>query len=346
MSINKDLSAKGAIQGWATHKCHGQVSKHAATHSPAPITHTTDPAQCDSCGRSLMVFPWLMKSDPMYCKAIDILEKQDKILAERRNKHICSNVALMTHSGDLGDNQLVFPIAALLNQFQLQLKYKSVQDALKLLSAEHIQDGTLASYQLHKHCLNAELELHVHHLEAMVIAYKFCDKQLILVQAEIGCILCPDMLGHNIPSSSSHSCRSHSVLIFPNVPEMIVKEDTVFQMPDTTPTASPQIASVTNPPLPSLPSTSTLMSLPFSASLDNQTLACTPSPVPQTTAPQTPIPQRNAMPVPSPRPAPSPKTLISDDSSSDIFSSSLIGMNISLPMSSADQPAQVQSHRG
>ncbi|KAK0236845.1 hypothetical protein EDD85DRAFT_952777 [Armillaria nabsnona] len=117
-------------------------------------------------------------------------------------------------------------------------------------------------------------------------------------------------------------------------------------MPDAMPTASPQIASVTNPPLPSLPSTSTLISLPSSASLDNQTLACTPSPVPQATAPQTPISQRNIMPVPSPRPAPSPKALISDNSSSDIFSSSLICMNISLPMSSADQPAQVQSHGG
>ncbi|KAK0215965.1 hypothetical protein EDD85DRAFT_962518 [Armillaria nabsnona] len=117
-------------------------------------------------------------------------------------------------------------------------------------------------------------------------------------------------------------------------------------MPDAMPTASPQIASVANPPLPSLPSTSTLTSLPFSASLDNQTLAHTPSPVPQTTTLQTPIPQRNITPVPSPRSAPSLKTLISDNSSSDVFSSSLIHTNISLPMLSADQPAQVQSHGG
>ncbi len=55
--------------------------------------------------------PGLTKSDPMYCKAIDILEKQDRILAERSNKHIHADIALMAHGGDLGDNQLVFPIA-------------------------------------------------------------------------------------------------------------------------------------------------------------------------------------------------------------------------------------------
>ncbi|SJL11863.1 uncharacterized protein ARMOST_15274 [Armillaria ostoyae] len=108
MSVNEDLPAKGATWGWATRKHRGWVSKHAATHSPAPVA------------------------------AIDVLEKQDWILAERSNKHIHADVALMAHGGDLGDNQLVFPIAAWLNQFQLQLKYKSVQDALKLLSAEHV----------------------------------------------------------------------------------------------------------------------------------------------------------------------------------------------------------------
>ncbi len=77
------------------------------------------------------------------------------------------------------------------NQFQLQSKYESIQDALKLLSAEHIQDGTLVSFQLHKCCLDAELELLVHHLEATVVAYKFCDQQLNLVMAEID-RLCPD----------------------------------------------------------------------------------------------------------------------------------------------------------
>ena len=77
------------------------------------------------------------------------------------------------------------------NQFQLQSKYESVQDALKLLSAEHVRDGTLASFQLHKRCLDAELELLVHRLEATVIAYKFCDQQLSLVSAEID-RLCPD----------------------------------------------------------------------------------------------------------------------------------------------------------
>ncbi len=47
----------------------------------------------------------------MYCKAIDILEKQNRILAKRSNKHICADVALMACGGDLGDNQPVFPIA-------------------------------------------------------------------------------------------------------------------------------------------------------------------------------------------------------------------------------------------
>ncbi|PBK87898.1 hypothetical protein ARMGADRAFT_1085234 [Armillaria gallica] len=192
MSINDDLPAKGATRGWATHKCHGQISKCAATHSPAPVTQTTNPVQCDSCGKE---YQGLMKSDPMYHKAINILEKQDRILAERSNKHIHSDVSLMACSGDLGDNQLMFPLAAWSNQFQLQSKYKSVQDALKLLSVEHIQDGTLVSYQLHKRHLDTELKLLVHCLEATVVAYKFCDKQLTLVQAKIGCILCPDMSG-------------------------------------------------------------------------------------------------------------------------------------------------------
>ncbi len=80
---------------------------------------------------------------------------------------------------------------AWVNQFQLQLKYESVQDALKLLSVEHVRDGTLVSFQLHKRRLDAELELLVHRLEATVVAYKFCDQQLNLVTAEID-RLCPD----------------------------------------------------------------------------------------------------------------------------------------------------------
>ncbi|PBK85108.1 hypothetical protein ARMGADRAFT_1036604 [Armillaria gallica] len=142
-------------------------------------------------GRSLMGLQELTKSDPMYCKAIDILKKQDRILAERSNKHIHADIALMAHGGDLGDNQLMFPIAAWANQFQLQSKYESIQDTLKLLSAEHIQDGTLASFQLHKRHLDTKLELLVHHLEATIVAYKFCDQQLNLVTAEID-HLCPD----------------------------------------------------------------------------------------------------------------------------------------------------------
>ena len=47
----------------------------------------------------------------MYRKAIDVLEKQDRILAERSNKRIRADIALMARGGDLGDNQLVFPIA-------------------------------------------------------------------------------------------------------------------------------------------------------------------------------------------------------------------------------------------
>ncbi len=80
---------------------------------------------------------------------------------------------------------------AWVNQFQLQSKYESVQDTLKLLSVEHVRDGTLASFQLYKCHLNAELELLVHCLEATVVAYKFCDQQLNLVTAEID-HLCPD----------------------------------------------------------------------------------------------------------------------------------------------------------
>ncbi|PBK88606.1 hypothetical protein ARMGADRAFT_1084558 [Armillaria gallica] len=102
-------------------------------------------------------------------------------------------IPLLLLHGDLGDNQLVFPIAAWANQFQLQLKYESVQDALKLLSVEHVQDETLVSFQLHKCHFNIELELLVHRLEATVVAYKFCDQQLNLVMAEIGHLLCPDM---------------------------------------------------------------------------------------------------------------------------------------------------------
>ncbi|KAK0244872.1 hypothetical protein EDD85DRAFT_946173 [Armillaria nabsnona] len=206
MSVNEDLPVKGATRGRTTRKHRGRVSKHAATHSPVPVACTTDLAQCDSCGKEshglslctmVIVLPYcdipgLMKSDPMYRKAIDILEKQNRILAERSNKRIRADIALMAHSGDLGDNQLMFPIAAWANQFQLQSKYESVQDTLKLLSVEHICDGTLMNFQLHKHCLNAELELLVHHLEATVIAYKFCDQQLNLVTAEIG-RLCLDM---------------------------------------------------------------------------------------------------------------------------------------------------------
>ncbi|KAK0219312.1 hypothetical protein EDD85DRAFT_961269 [Armillaria nabsnona] len=198
MSINEDLP------GRTTRKRRGRVSKHAATHSPAPVA-ATDPAQCDSCGKeshglslctTVIVLPYcdvlgLTKSDPMYRKAIDVLEKQDRILAERSNKRIRADIALMAHGGDLGDNQLVFSIAAWVNQFQLQSKYESVQDALKLLSAQHVQDGTLASFQLHKRHLNAELELLVHRLEATVVTYKFCDQQLNLVTAEID-HLCPD----------------------------------------------------------------------------------------------------------------------------------------------------------
>ncbi|PBK68522.1 hypothetical protein ARMSODRAFT_1019648 [Armillaria solidipes] len=209
MSVNEDLPAKGAPRGRATRKRRGRVSKRAATHSPAPVARTTDPAQCDSCGKeshglslctTVIALPYcdvpgLTKSDPMYRKAIDVLEKQDRILAERSNKRIRADVALMARGGDLGDNQLVFPIAAWSNQFQLQSKYESVQDALKLLSAEHVRDGTLASFQLHKRRLDAELELLVHRLEATVVAYKFCDKQLTLVGAEIGRILCPDTSG-------------------------------------------------------------------------------------------------------------------------------------------------------
>ncbi|PBK82041.1 hypothetical protein ARMGADRAFT_1090718 [Armillaria gallica] len=206
MSVNEDLPAKGATRGRTTHKCHGQVSKWAATHSPAPVAHTTDSVQCDSCGKeshglslytTVIVLPYcdvpgLTKSDPMYHKAIDILEKQDRILAERSNKHIHADIVLMARGGDLGDNQLMFPIAAWVNQFQLQSKYESIQDALKLLSAKHTQDRTLTSFQLHKRRLDAKLELLVHHLEATVVAYKFCDQQLNLVTAEIG-RLCPDM---------------------------------------------------------------------------------------------------------------------------------------------------------
>ncbi|PBK85032.1 hypothetical protein ARMGADRAFT_1087939 [Armillaria gallica] len=188
MSINEDLPAKGATQGRTTCKHRGWVSKHATTHSPAPVACTTDSAQCDSCGKESH---GLMKSDPMYCKAIDILEKQDRILAERSNKRIHADIALIAHGGDLGDNQLMFPIAAWVNQFQLQSKYESIQDTLKLLSAEHVQDGTLVSFQLHKCYLDAELELLVHCLEATVIAYKFCDQQLNLVSAEID-HLCPN----------------------------------------------------------------------------------------------------------------------------------------------------------
>ncbi|PBK87764.1 hypothetical protein ARMGADRAFT_1034659 [Armillaria gallica] len=68
---------------------------------------------------SFLMHYGLTKSDPMYRKAIDILEKQDRILAERSNKHIYADIALMAHGGDLGDNQLMFPIAAWANQFQL-----------------------------------------------------------------------------------------------------------------------------------------------------------------------------------------------------------------------------------
>ncbi|PBK91032.1 hypothetical protein ARMGADRAFT_1082259 [Armillaria gallica] len=152
MSVNEDLPAKGATRGQTTRKHCGQVSKHTATHSPAPVARTTNSAQCDSCGKeshslslctTVIVLPYcdvpgLTKSDPMYRKAINVLEKQDRILAERSNKCICADIALMAHGGDLGDNQLVFPIAAWVNQFQLQSKYKSIQDALKLLSVEHI----------------------------------------------------------------------------------------------------------------------------------------------------------------------------------------------------------------
>ncbi|PBK81193.1 hypothetical protein ARMGADRAFT_1039483 [Armillaria gallica] len=181
MSVNENLPAKYATQDWTTCKHHGQVSKCTATHSPAPVTWTTNPTQ------------WLMKSDPMYHKVINVLEKQDRILAERSNKCIHANIALITHGKNLGDNQLMFPIAAWVNQFQLQSKYESVQNALKLLSVEHVRDGTFASFQLYKCYLNAKLELLVHCLEATDIAYKFCDQKLNLVMAEIGCLLCPDM---------------------------------------------------------------------------------------------------------------------------------------------------------
>ncbi len=151
-----------------------------------------------------------MKSDPMYHKAIDVLEKQDRILAERRVTSISMLISLLwlavetletINSCFLSLVSLpgIRPCSGLLtsvgtawaNQFQLQSKYESIQDALKLLSAEHVQDGTLASFQLHKCQLNAELELLVHCLEATVIAYKFCDQQLNLVMAEID-RLCPD----------------------------------------------------------------------------------------------------------------------------------------------------------
>ncbi|PBK92344.1 hypothetical protein ARMGADRAFT_1081138 [Armillaria gallica] len=152
MSVNEDLPAKGATRGQTTRKHCGRVSKRAATHSPAPVARTTNSVQCNSCGKEshrlslctmVIVLPYcdvpgLTKSDPMYHKAINVLEKQDRILAERSNKHICADIAFMARSGDLGDNQLMFLIAAWANQFQLQLKYKSIQDALKLLSVEHI----------------------------------------------------------------------------------------------------------------------------------------------------------------------------------------------------------------
>ncbi len=62
--------------------------------------------------------PGLTKSDPMYCKAIDVLEKQDRILAERSNKCIRADIALMARGGDLGDNQLVFPITGESSRYQ------------------------------------------------------------------------------------------------------------------------------------------------------------------------------------------------------------------------------------
>ncbi|KAK0450477.1 uncharacterized protein EV420DRAFT_1482684 [Desarmillaria tabescens] len=199
MSVAGEVPAKPTNRGCTTRKRRPRLSKRAASHSPQATPRTATQDKCEACheeshGLSLcatvIAIPYcdvlgLNTSDPSYRKAVEVLEKQDRALAERGNKRICTDMNTLARHGELGTHHVLFPIAAWATQFDLQAKHDSLEEALKILASCHSHVDSLEGLQIRQRQLQADLELLVHCLESTVVAHKFCVNKLSVIDAKI-----------------------------------------------------------------------------------------------------------------------------------------------------------------
>ncbi|KAK0218946.1 hypothetical protein IW262DRAFT_1462551 [Armillaria fumosa] len=171
MSLDKEEPACPTTHSWTTHKRHH--TKHAASHSPV---QAEEPAR-NAPGNSTPAF----QGCPM---AVELLEKQDQVLAACSNKRLRQEFQAASH-GDPPKENLVFPIASWAANFTLTSEHETLETALKTVAASHLGGDKLESLQMWAWQIQCELELLIHCLELSITVYQFCLKQQELITHKI-----------------------------------------------------------------------------------------------------------------------------------------------------------------
>ncbi|KAK0225744.1 hypothetical protein IW262DRAFT_1456930 [Armillaria fumosa] len=192
MSLDEEELAHPTTRSWTT--CKHRCTKCAASCSPVQAEEPARNTPGDStpafqgCPTVTLLpycdIPGLTMHDPSYQKAIELLEKQDRILAAHSNKCLHQEFQAASH-GDPPKENLVFPIASWAANFMLTSKYETLKTALKTVAASHLGGDKLESLQMQAWQIQCKLELLVHCLESSITVYQFCLKQQELIAHKI-----------------------------------------------------------------------------------------------------------------------------------------------------------------
>ncbi|KAK0484668.1 hypothetical protein IW261DRAFT_1560321 [Armillaria novae-zelandiae] len=176
MSLSKEEPAHPTIRSCTT--CKRRHVKHVASRSPTRVSELHKLGPC-AYNAGDVSHPFLG------CPTVvELLEKQDWVLAARSNKHLCQEFQAASRREPPKEN-LVFPIASWAANFKLPSKHETLETALKTVAASHLSGDKLELLQVRARQVHCELELLVHRLEATITAYQFCVKQQEFIEHKI-----------------------------------------------------------------------------------------------------------------------------------------------------------------
>ncbi|KAK0465783.1 hypothetical protein IW261DRAFT_1427046 [Armillaria novae-zelandiae] len=160
MSLGEEEPACPTTRSRTTHK--RRRVKRVASCSPTWVSelHKSGPCAYDASDVShpflgcpmvnLLPYcdvPGLTTHEPSYRKAVELLEKQDWVLAARSNKHLHQEFQAASH-GEPPKENLVFPITSWATNFELPSEHETLETALKTVAASHLSGDKLELLQV------------------------------------------------------------------------------------------------------------------------------------------------------------------------------------------------------